>query len=116
MKDKFINVIWIQTPIPHIYIKQLRNYDKLYEPSVLVHEYAHFFSKKAAWDGVFWDLGMTEAIAYYIQHLWLKEQAEKKLGLMSYYPPQEIEEEGLEESFPQMATLLYNVSFYCQGH
>ena len=59
MKDKLTNVIWIRTPLPPAYVQHIMNYDEFYE---LVHEYAHFFSKKAGWNEVIWDYGMTEAI------------------------------------------------------
>lgn len=55
--------------------------DNNYFKSVLVHEYAHFFTKKAGWnpkdileDEHLYNVALIEAIAYYVQHLWLIEE------------------------------------------
>ena len=52
--------------------------DNYHYTSFLIHEYAHFFSKKAGFNENFdgktqvYDKGLTEAIAYFIQDLWFK--------------------------------------------
>ena len=77
--------------------------------SVIVHELVHFFTKKAGWSEDFngidrhYDSGLVEAIAYYIQELWLQEQGDT---LFNYL---EIEEKHQEEvdNFYSLANLLY---------
>ena len=64
MKDKFTNIIWVRTPLPPAYVQHIMNYDKFYEPSTLVHEYAHFFSKKAGWNELYWS-GLS--FAFYLE-------------------------------------------------
>lgn len=77
--------------------------------SVLVHEYAHFFTKKAwfdeSMDGVSnrYDTGLLEAIAYFIQDLWLKEYT--GFGLLSHYPKDD--DFKFSGNFPSVASDMY---------
>ena len=56
---------------------------KAYLDSTLVHEYTHFFIKKATFDDEDFlegqDISLHEAIAYFIQNLWLEETLGKNI-------------------------------------
>ena len=88
--------IWVYSP---------RKINTLYRDSVLVHELAHFFTKKALFVEDFqMPIGMIEAIGYYIQNLWLLEQGPH--GVLWY---NEVEKKLPEDidNFAYIADLLY---------
>ena len=94
--EKNTNTIWVYGP---------RKIDTLYRDSVLVHELAHFFTKKAIFEEDFnMPRGMIEAVGYYIQNLWLLEQGPH--GILLYNDikkklPKKI------DNFAYMADIIY---------
>ena len=109
MYTKDRNYIWL---LDHNPIKDIK-FDRFYDASALVHEYAHFFTKKAGFneefDGVtkLYDIGLIEAVAYYIQDLWLKENA--GYSLLSYYP--EVAQSDVLEYFDIISSPLYRRNY-----
>ena len=85
--------------------------DEIYMQSSMVHEFAHFFTKKAGFneefDGInkFYHRGMLEAIAHFIENLWLQETTGS--GLSSYSLNMEEENFVIERSFFYLASDMY---------
>ena len=77
--------------------------------SALVHEYAHFLTKKAGFNEEFdgvnkrYDKGLIEGIAYFIQQLWLLEHT----GYNMFPDDPAYIKEMLIKSFESSASLLY---------
>lgn len=79
--------------------------------SKLVHEYAHFFIKKAGFNEEFdgaskiYDPGLIEGIAYFIQQLWLLEHT----GYNMFPDDPDYIKEKLIPNFESMASRLYKM-------
>ena len=52
---------------------------------ILVHELAHFFTKKALWkeEGYNWPRAQMESVAFYISHLWMLEQGKSLMDFVA---------------------------------
>ena len=99
-RDK--NDIYVLASVPEF------PFDEDYMDSILVHEYSHFLTKKAAFSpeekSKKWDMVMVEAIAYYIQDLWLREHTDH--GLLHYYEKSNQTKEVIKD-FPPLAYILH---------
>ena len=113
--QKEYNDIWIlKSPPERPFIKK-GIIDEAYMQSALVHEFAHFFTKKAGFNEEFdgitkvYDRGMIEAIAYFIQDLWLKETTGH--GLLFYYPDMEEKDFRIDPTFAFDAKSFYRFDY-----
>ena len=98
----------IEKDVNKIRILNSRKFVPLYRDSVIVHELAHFFTKKAIFkegEGGYWGMGMMEVIGYYMQDLYLKEHGDK--GVLWYYSADDKKSNIDDDTFAYSADLLY---------